>query len=101
MATHSRIPSRKTPQTGEPGRLQSMGLHRVGRNRVTERAHIKNCADFCFLDEQSKKNKTNQKIKPKKKKQIHRSREQTSSFQWGEGKEVGQVGIKNKLLSIK
>ena len=26
---------------------------------------------------------------------------QTSGFQWGEGKEEGQVGIKNKLLRIK
>ena len=68
---------------------------------MTEHAHIKNYADFCFLDEQSKKIKQTRKYNQKKKKQIHRSREQTSGFQWGEGKEEGQVGIKNKLLCIK
>ena len=30
MATHSSIPTWKIPWTEEPGRLQSMGLQRVG-----------------------------------------------------------------------
>ena len=30
MATHSRILSWKIPQTKEPGRLQSIGLQRIG-----------------------------------------------------------------------
>ena len=32
MATHSSILAWKTPWTEEPGRLQSMGLQRVGHN---------------------------------------------------------------------
>ena len=32
MATHSSILACKVPRTVEPGRLQSMGLQRVGRN---------------------------------------------------------------------
>ena len=32
MATHSRILARRIPQTEEPGRLQSMGLQRVGHD---------------------------------------------------------------------
>ena len=32
MATHSRILTKKIPWTGEPGRLQSMGLQRVRHN---------------------------------------------------------------------
>ena len=32
MATHSSILAWKIPWTGEPGRLQSMGLQRVGRD---------------------------------------------------------------------
>ena len=31
MATHSSILGQRTPWTEEPGRLQSMGLHRVGQ----------------------------------------------------------------------
>ena len=30
MATHSNILALKTPQTEEPGELQSVGLHRIG-----------------------------------------------------------------------
>ena len=30
MATHSNIPSWRIPWTEEPGRLQPIGLHRVG-----------------------------------------------------------------------
>ena len=32
MATHSRILAWRTPWTEEHGRLQSMGLHRVGHD---------------------------------------------------------------------
>ena len=32
MATHSSILAWKIPWTEEPGRLQSMGLHRVGHD---------------------------------------------------------------------
>ena len=32
MATHSRILAWNIPQTEEPGRLQSMGLERVGHD---------------------------------------------------------------------
>ena len=32
MATHSSILAWKIPWTGEPGRLQSMGLQRVGHD---------------------------------------------------------------------
>ena len=35
MATHSRIPARRTSWTEEAGRLQSMGLQRVERDRIT------------------------------------------------------------------
>ena len=36
MATHSSILAWKIPQTEEPGRLQSIGLQRIGHDRVTE-----------------------------------------------------------------
>ena len=32
MATHSSTLARRIPQTEEPGRLQSMGLQRVGQD---------------------------------------------------------------------
>ena len=32
MATHSSVLARRTPGTGEPGGLPSMGLHRVGHD---------------------------------------------------------------------
>ena len=32
MSTHSNIPAWKIPWTEEPGRLQSMGLQRVGHD---------------------------------------------------------------------
>ena len=32
MATHSSIPAWRIPWTEKPGRLQSMGSHRVGHN---------------------------------------------------------------------
>ena len=36
MATHSSVLAQKIPWTEEPGGLQSMGGHRVGRNLATE-----------------------------------------------------------------
>ena len=36
MATHSTILAWKIPWTKEPDRLQSMGLQRLGHDRVTE-----------------------------------------------------------------
>ena len=39
MATHSSIPAWRTPRTGEPGRLQSTGLQRVGHDR-SDLAHV-------------------------------------------------------------
>ena len=33
MATHSSVLAWRIPGTGEPGRLLSLGLHRVGHNR--------------------------------------------------------------------
>ena len=36
MATHSTILAWKIPWTEEPDRLQSMGLQRLGHDRVTE-----------------------------------------------------------------
>ena len=36
MATHSRILAWRIPWTEEPGRLQSMGLQRVGHNLATK-----------------------------------------------------------------
>ena len=38
MATHSSILVWRIPWTEEPGRLQSMGLQRVGHDQETERA---------------------------------------------------------------
>ena len=32
MAAHSSVLAQRIPGTGEPGRLPSMGLHRVGHN---------------------------------------------------------------------
>ena len=36
MATHSSILARETPCTEEPGRLQCMGLQRVGHDLATK-----------------------------------------------------------------
>ena len=36
LATHSNILAWETPRTEEPGRLQSMGLQRVGHSLVTK-----------------------------------------------------------------
>ena len=40
MATHPSILAWEIPWTGEPGRLQSMGLQRVGQHLVTEQSHV-------------------------------------------------------------
>ena len=39
METHSSILAWRTPWTEEPGRLQSMGLQRIGYNWATEHTH--------------------------------------------------------------
>ena len=39
MKTHSSILTWRIPWTEEPGRLQFMGLQRVGHDLVTEHAH--------------------------------------------------------------
>ena len=39
MATHSRIPTWRTPWTEEPGKLQSLGAQRVEHDWETECAH--------------------------------------------------------------
>ena len=36
MATHSSVPAWRIPWTEEPGRLQSVGLQRVGHSLATE-----------------------------------------------------------------
>ena len=45
MATHSRILAWRIPQTEEPGKLQSMGLHRVRQdwNDLAGRQDSKKC----------------------------------------------------------
>ena len=43
MATHSSILAWRIPWTEEPGRLQSMGLQRIGHN--CDRAHTGTYAD--------------------------------------------------------
>ena len=43
MTTHSSILAWKTPWTGEPGRLQSMGSQRIRRDLATDRA----CTSLC------------------------------------------------------
>ena len=40
MATHSSILAWKIPWTEEPGRLQSMGSHRVGHDLVTKQQRM-------------------------------------------------------------
>ena len=40
MATHSSIPARRIPWTGEPGGLQSTGLQRVGQDWATKHAGV-------------------------------------------------------------
>ena len=40
MATHSSILAWKIPWREEPGRLQSVGWQRVGRDRITENSSM-------------------------------------------------------------
>ena len=47
-APHSSILAWRIPQTQEPGRLQSMGLHRVGHDR-NDLARIPNLISFRLL----------------------------------------------------
>ena len=42
MATHSNILAWEIPWTEEPGRLQPMGLKRVGQDLATEHHHLNN-----------------------------------------------------------
>jgi len=43
MATHSSILAGRIPWTEEPGRLQSIGLQRVGHDRVSEHINMLRC----------------------------------------------------------
>ena len=48
MATHSSTPAWRIPWTGKPGRLQSMGLQRVG-NDWSDLAHTQNLQYTCLI----------------------------------------------------
>ena len=48
MVTHSSIPAWEIPWTEEPGGLQSMGLHRIGHNWVTNTFMVE-CRTFAFI----------------------------------------------------
>ena len=50
MATYSSILARVIPWTEEPGRLQSMGLHRVRHHLATEHSTAQH---ICFLRKSS------------------------------------------------
>ena len=53
MTTHFSILAWEIPQTGEPVRLQSMGLQRAGHDLVTKtnnnKQHAKLCTPFSIL----------------------------------------------------
>ena len=49
MATHPNILAWGIPWTGEPGRLQSMGLQRVGHNWVTDTSTLLTSRDLVVL----------------------------------------------------
>ena len=51
MATHSRILTWRTPWTEEPGRLQSVGLQRVGYDTYTCIRHnnLYNKSEVCHI----------------------------------------------------
>ena len=49
LATHSSILAWRIPWTEEPGRLQSMGLQRVGRDWVTNRPDCRKAFFFLFV----------------------------------------------------
>ena len=46
MVTHSSILAWEIPQTEEPGRLQSMGLQRVGHDLVTNKSNKTNLQSY-------------------------------------------------------
>ena len=48
MATHFSTLAWETPWTEEPGGLQSMGLHTVGHDWMTEHTHM--CLYLCDTD---------------------------------------------------
>ena len=48
MAPHSTTLAWKIPRTEEPGRLQSMGLQRVGHNRETSLQRLHNNNESCL-----------------------------------------------------
>ena len=48
MATHSSTLAWKIPRTEEPGRLQSMGLQRVGHDRMTSLFTLINLSGALF-----------------------------------------------------
>ena len=48
MATHSSILAWKIPWTEKPGRLQSIGLRRVGHNCVTSLSFLYVDFEVCF-----------------------------------------------------
>ena len=50
MATHSSILVWKNPWTEEPGRLQSMGLQRVRRDRVTKNSRASELLSSQLID---------------------------------------------------
>ena len=56
MATHSSILACRIPWTEEPGGLPSMGLQRVGHNRVTKHVNV-NTLDFRDLVRKKRQNK--------------------------------------------
>ena len=48
MATHSGVFARRIPGTGEPGRLLSLGLHRVGHDRSKLAAAAAAAEQYCY-----------------------------------------------------
>ena len=51
MATHSSILAWRTPWTEKPGRLQSLGLQRVGHNLATEQEQQQKLyAESCYYN---------------------------------------------------
>ena len=48
MATHSGVFARRIPGTGEPGRLLSLGLHRVGHDRSNLAAAAAAAEQYCY-----------------------------------------------------
>ena len=50
MATHSSIVARRSPWAEEPGRLESMGLQRVGHDWAAEHSNEGGGMSFQVLD---------------------------------------------------